>query len=74
MSKKSPVIDKENLPTLVDKEILCPEDGWHVKIFELNEDNIWTDRGTGRASIVQQVSFRISLEWCLQHLRSFREW
>jgi len=48
-------MDNEILPTSVDKELLYYDGYWHVKVFELNEDSIWTDRGTGQASCIQHV-------------------
>ena len=56
--KRDQILDKEVLPTLVDKELLYHDSYWRVKIFELNGDNIWTDCGTGQANIAQQVIFK----------------
>lgn len=59
MSKNTHVIDNEILPTSVDKELLYYDGYWHVKVFELNEASIWTDRGTGQASCIQQVDLKL---------------
>ena len=61
MKDNYPFIDGEILPAPVDKDLYCDE-CWRVKIFELNPENTWMDRGTGLTKIIQQVVFIKNLQ------------
>ena len=55
MKSNESIIEKEILPSSVEKELFYYDQFWRVKVFELNPDSTWTDCGTGLASIIHHV-------------------
>ena len=57
MKRNNPIQDGETLPNCLDKELLYSENNWYIKLFELNSENSWVDKGTGTATIIRKVGF-----------------
>ena len=50
-----PIIDNENLPSAVDRQLSPKGEKWRVKVFVIDEENAWNDKGAGAAQILREV-------------------